>query len=88
MLNTLRYFLSLIKIDVDIETIRVDILNPKAKSLLKGLADLDLIRIIKDKVKPEFKELLKNLRSDSDNAPSLDEITEEVEEVRKARYER
>jgi hypothetical protein len=70
------------------ETIRVDILNPKAKSLLKGLADLDLIRIKKDKVKPEFKELLKNLRSDSDNAPSLDEITKEVEAVRKARYEK
>ena len=70
------------------ETIRVDILNPKAKSLLKGLADLDLIRIKKDKVKPEFKELLKNLRSDSDKAPSLDEITEEVEAVRKARYEK
>ena len=31
------------------ETIRVDILNPKAKSLLKDLADLDLIRIKKDK---------------------------------------
>ena len=70
------------------ETIRVDILNPKAKSLLKDLADLDLIRIKKDKVKSEFKELLDNLRTNSDDAPSLDEITSEVESVRKARYEK
>ena len=70
------------------ETIRVDILNPKAKSLLKDLADLDLIRIKKDKVKSEFKELLDNLRINSDDAPSLDEITAEVESVRKARYEK
>jgi len=70
------------------ETIRVDILNPKAKSLLKDLADLDLIRIKKDKIKSEFKELLDNLRKYSDEAPSLDEITAEVESVRKARYEK
>jgi hypothetical protein len=81
-------FLSLIKIDKVMETIRVDILNPKAKSLLKDLADLDLIRIKKDKVKSEFKELLDNLRTNSDDAPSLDEITSEVESVRKARYEK
>ena len=81
-------FVSLIKIDKVMETIRVDILNPKAKSLLKDLADLDLIRIKKDKVKSEFKELLDNLRINSDDAPSLDEITSEVESVRKARYEK
>ena len=81
-------FVSLIKIDKVMETIRVDILNPKAKSLLKDLADLDLIRIKKDKVQSEFKELLDNLRTNSDDAPSLDEITAEVESVRKARYEK
>jgi hypothetical protein len=81
-------FVSLIKIDKVMETIRVDILNPKAKSLLKDLADLDLIRIKKDKVQSEFKELLDNLRTNSDNALSLDEITAEVESVRKARYEK
>ncbi len=70
------------------ETIRVDILNPKAKSLLKDLANLDLIRIKKDKVKSEFKELLDKLRTNSDDAPSLDAITAEVESVRKARYEK
>lgn len=70
------------------ESIRIDILNPKAKSLLKDMAELDLIRIKKDKVKSEFKELLEKFRINSDDAPSLDEITEEVESVRKARYEK
>lgn len=36
------------------ETIRINILNPKAKSLRKDLADLDLIRIKKEKVKSKF----------------------------------
>lgn len=70
------------------ETLRIDILNPKAKSLLKGLADLNLIRIKKEKVKPEFKELLEKMRNISEENPSLDEITTEVESVRKARYEK
>ncbi len=70
------------------ETIRIDILNPKAKSLLDGLADLDLIRIRKDKDKSELKEILERFRIDSDEAPSFDEITAEVENVRRARYEK
>jgi hypothetical protein len=70
------------------ETVRIDILNPKAKSLLEDLADLELIKIKNDKVKSEFKELLDKFRSNSDSAPSLDEITAEVESVRKARYEK
>ena len=70
------------------ETIRIDILNPKAKSLLQDLADLKLIRIQKDKVRTEFRELLDKLRMKSAEAPSLDEITKEVEAVRKARYKK
>jgi len=70
------------------ETIRIDILNPKAKSLLNDLAELNLIRIKNEKVKSEFKELLDNLRIYSDEVPSLDEISAEVEKVRKARYEK
>lgn len=53
------------------ETVKIDILNPNAKSLLKDLADLDLIRIRKDQVKSEFKELLDIFRKNSDNAPFL-----------------
>ena len=70
------------------ETVRIDILNPKAKSLLRDLAELDLIRIKKEKIKSEFSELLDKFRSNSVDSPSLDEITAEVESVRKARYEK
>ncbi|EON78400.1 hypothetical protein ADIS_1111 [Lunatimonas lonarensis] len=63
-------------------------MNPKAKALLKDLANLDLIRIKKDKSENAFFEVLKKFRSKSDEAPSLEEITKEVEAVRKARYEK
>ncbi len=77
----------MIKINI-METLKIDILNPKAKSILQDLADLKLIRIQKSKIKDEFQELLDKLRMKSDEAPSLDEITKEVEAVRKARYEK
>ncbi len=70
------------------ESLRIEIINPKAKSLIKNLADLDLIRIKKETLRNELKELLYSLRKNSDEAPSLDEINEEVESVRKARYEK
>ena len=70
------------------ESLRIEIINPKAKSLIKSLVDMDLIRIKKEKGKSEFTELLARLRKRSDNAPSLEEITKEVESVRKARYEK
>ena len=71
------------------ESLKVDIINPKAKSLLNSLADMNLIKISKEKSKnkDELKKILKKTRSKSDSAPSLDEITKEVETVRKARYE-
>ena len=64
------------------ETISIEILNPKAKQLLKDLADLKLITI---KPKHTLNSLLENLRKNSESAPSLDEITAEVEKVRHAR---
>lgn len=70
------------------ESLRIEIINPKAKRLLKNLADMELIRIKKEQVKSDFSELLNKLRSQSENAPSLEEITKEVESVRKARYEK
>jgi hypothetical protein len=70
------------------ESLRIDIINPKAKRLIKDLADMDLIKIRKDKSKWDFTEILEKLRSQSDNAPSLDEITKEVESVRASRYEK
>ena len=70
------------------ESIQIDILNPKAKKLLRYLADLNLIKINKTTKKSEFSSLLKKLRAKSADEISLDEITKEVEQVRKNRYEK
>ncbi|MBZ9779903.1 hypothetical protein LB452_13320 [Psychroflexus sp. CAK8W] len=70
------------------ETIQIDILNPKAKKLLRNLADLNLIKINKQKKKSDFSSLLQKLRSKSTDEISFDEITDEVEQVRKERYEK
>lgn len=67
------------------ETIRIDILNPKAKRLMKDLADMNLITIQKN-TSASFLALLKKLRSKAKLAPSLEEITAEVEAERTKRY--
>jgi len=69
------------------ETFQIDILNPKAKKLLKDLADLNLIKIRRSN-KSDFSTLLTRLRSKSTESLSLDDITKEVEDVRKSRYEK
>ncbi|CAN5435259.1 hypothetical protein BH09BAC5_BH09BAC5_05860 [soil metagenome] len=67
-------------------TIRIDILNPKAAQLLKGMVDLKLISI-HDTSNDVFLEIVKKLRSKaSKNPPALEEITKEVEAVRSKRY--
>ncbi len=66
-------------------TITVNILNPKAAKLLKDLADLNLIAI-QDTSKNGFASILKKLRSKAKSAPTLEEITNEVELVRSKRY--
>ncbi len=66
-------------------TMRVEILNPKVERILKDLADLNLIAI-QDDSNNGFDALLKKLRSKSKSAPSFDEITKEVELVRAKRY--
>ena len=67
------------------ETLRIDIVNPKAKKIIKELADLNLISIRdKDPIK-SFQGLLTKLRSKKE-VISLDEITKEVERVRAKRY--
>ncbi|MHC1705042.1 MAG: hypothetical protein AB9846_14120 [Tenuifilaceae bacterium] len=69
------------------EALRIEILNPKVKTILKQLADLDLIAISKtESPSLELKNLLKKLRSKSEEVPSLDDITKEIETVRAERY--
>lgn len=68
-------------------TYQVDILNPKAEQLLKGLADLKLISLSKSSSDP-FLAVVKRLRKKAaaNNPPTLEEITKEVEIVRAKRY--
>jgi hypothetical protein len=66
-------------------TMRVDILNPKATRILKDLADLNLIAI-QNSSKNGFVGVLKRLRAKSKLTPTMEEITKEVELVRAKRY--
>lgn len=67
------------------EVIKIEILNPIAKRLIKNLVDLKLITI---QSKTSLSDLLENFRKNEKNVPSLDEITKEVEQVRRIRYEK
>jgi hypothetical protein len=66
-----------------LETISIQINNPKAKQLLKDLAKLNLITI-----KPQItlQSVLDRLRNNATDSPSYEEITSEVKQVRKDRY--
>ena len=66
------------------ETLNIQIVNPKAKSLLLNLEEMNLIQI---GVKPMLSEILAKLRRNEAEVPTLEEITEEVEFVRQKRYE-
>ena len=66
-------------------TYEVDILNPKATKLLQDLADLDLIFIKKTSDNSFLKAIGKIRKKAAGNAPSLEEITKEVESVRAKR---
>lgn len=65
------------------ETISVEVRNPKARKLLNDLVELDLIAITP---RASFAKVLSKLRKNEQQAPSLEEITAEVETVRAARY--
>jgi len=67
------------------DTLRIDILNPKAAKLLMDLADMNLIAI-HDTPKNGFADVLNKLRQKAITAPTLEEITNEVELVRAKRY--
>ncbi|MCB0490389.1 MAG: hypothetical protein R2820_06080 [Cyclobacteriaceae bacterium] len=67
------------------ETLKIDIVNPKAKKIIKELADLKLITIRDASSTKSFTSLLKKLRSRNPDI-SLNEITKEVEAVRSKRH--
>ena len=66
-------------------TIQVNILNPKADIILKDMEKQNLISIKRTSNK-NLRSVLNNLRSNAKTAPSLKEITKEVELVRTKRY--
>jgi hypothetical protein len=67
-------------------TVTIDILNPKAKRLLKDLEDLKLISI-RDTTKNSFLDMVTKLRANAaKNPPSIEDITKEVESARSKRY--
>ena len=68
------------------ETVIIDILHPKAKRLLKDLADMDLIRIKDEGTQTELQAILARLRTKANPEIAINEITAEVESARKERY--
>ena len=67
------------------DALRIEILNPKALQLIKGMEDLKLIKI-SESPKSKFKAYLKKTRRNAVSAPSEEEIAKIVEEVRAKRY--
>jgi hypothetical protein len=68
------------------DTLQVDIINPKAGKLLKDLEELNLISI-RNKEDDGFMNLINKFRHKAkNNPPSLEEITKEVEIVRASRH--
>lgn len=67
------------------EALKIEIINPKALQLIKGMQDLNLIKVTNEPVSA-LKAYLKKMRSKSSTAPSLEEITKIVESVRAKRY--
>ena len=66
-------------------SLKIEIINPKALQLIKGMQDLNLIKV-SDEPASKLKTYLKKMRKNSRTSPSLDEITKIVEEVRSQRY--
>jgi len=67
------------------QALKIEIINPKALQLIKGMQELKLIKVSDEPVST-LKAYLKKMRRKSAAAPSLDEITKIVEEVRAKRY--
>ncbi|MBS1753348.1 MAG: hypothetical protein R2765_07165 [Ferruginibacter sp.] len=67
------------------EALKIEILNPKALQLIKGMQDLKLIKVSDEPVS-SLKSYLKKMRQSASEVPSLDAITKIVDEVRAKRY--
>lgn len=70
--------------------ITVELIDPRVKALLEDLAKMNLIRIrVEEEVHSKrLSALLSKLRSKEDEAPRMEEITKEIEQVRTQRKKR
>lgn len=68
-------------------TYQVTVVKPKAFQLLKDMEDENLIEMRPTGSMQRFRTLIEELRSIPD-PPSFEEITKEVEQVRRERFER
>ena len=67
------------------EAIKIEILNPKALQLIKGMQDLNLIKITDEPVS-NLQSYLRKMRKYANSVPNYDEIAQIVKEVRAERY--
>jgi hypothetical protein len=67
------------------KSLNIVILNPKALKLIKGMEDLNLIKVSEEPVS-RLTSYLKKMRRNSATVPDLDEITSSVKDVRASRY--
>ena len=67
------------------EALKIEILNPKALQLIKGMQDLKLIKVSEEPIST-LKTYLKKMRRNASTAPGLDEISKIVDDVRAKRY--
>ncbi len=67
------------------EAIKIEILNPKALQLIKGMQDLKLIKV-SDEPTSKLMEYLQKMRASSASVPTMDEISKIVKDVRSKRY--
>ncbi len=76
-------------IENNMKTYQIEILEPKAKKLLEELVKLKLIRFQETPTpKQAFAQLLVEIREKDTTPISLEEITKEVESVRKKRQKK
>ena len=66
------------------EALKIEILNPKALQLIKGMQDLNLIKVTNEPIS-KLQNYLKKMRKNANSIPSIDEITDIVKEVRAER---
>ncbi|MEO8769116.1 MAG: hypothetical protein ABI402_03495 [Ferruginibacter sp.] len=67
------------------QALKIEILNPKALKLIKGMQELNLIKVSEEPA-TRLSLYLKKMRRKSSSVPSLEDITKIVEKVRADRY--